>query len=288
MAEEIKEVYEESLITTPSEKDEELDALLDSALQDFDKPPASSNDKSEATVDSLTSGNNSDPPDVSGNETFSDVMDEDAMKKLMSQFEQTFHSLLTEGGDENMAELSEQFSKDFKKIAEDTMKEIKEETGSTDNEFTATIAETLKNLSENAGSLQGNGDDIMGMLGALGLGGGSDSNPADFSSLFNNIMQTFLSKDILYPSLKELVTKYPEWLEENKSSLSKDDYSRYTKQLEIMNKVCEEMECATDNDNEEVKSKRFSVVLGLMQQMQDYGHPPKSLMGDSFDIPQWL
>lgn len=291
MAEQIKAESEQ--IKTSS-NDDELDELLDNALQDFDKhaqaPPSSDKQKKPAAESTAKSdvGNIPLPSDIK--DVLPDLMDEDSVRKLMSQFEQTFKSLITEGDDEDAAEFSEQLSKDFKKLAEDTMKELKEDTGTSESEFSATITETLENLSKNAGSLQGNGNDLIDMLGALGFDGaeGAGSVPSDFPSLFNNIMQMFLSKDILYPSLKELVNKYPEWLEENKSSLCTEDYTRYSKQLEIMTKVCAELEQASESDDDEVRSKRFNIILGLMQQMQDYGHPPKSLMGDALEIPNWL
>lgn len=47
-----------------------------------------------------------------------------------------------------------------------------------------------------------------------------------------------------------------------------------------MEDVCKILESETESDTQEVKKQRFEKVLGLMQQLQDYGHPPTDLVGD--------
>lgn len=51
------------------------------------------------------------------------------------------------------------------------------------------------------------------------------------------MLQHLLSKEILYPSLKELIEKYSEWLEEKKTTVSSNDLQRFTKQLKLMQQV---------------------------------------------------
>lgn len=41
------------------------------------------------------------------------------------------------------------------------------------------------------------------------------------------MMQSLLSKEVLYPSLKDILEKFPEWLRENESKLSPADKERY-------------------------------------------------------------
>lgn len=71
------------------------------------------------------------------------------------------------------------------------------------------------------------------MFSQASLGEGS----ADILPFMQGMMQSLLSKDVLYPSLKEIVDRYPSWLEEKKSTLPSESYERYSKQLELMQKV---------------------------------------------------
>lgn len=63
----------------------------------------------------------------------------------------------------------------------------------------------------------------------------------DFFPFMQDMMQSLLSKDVLYPSLKDLVDRYPAWLTEKKESLPPDDLTRYEKQFEIMQKVSKKL-----------------------------------------------
>lgn len=81
-------------------------------------------------------------------------------------------------------------------------------------------------------------------------------------------MQSLLSAEVLLPSLKELLEKYPAWLEENKDKISADDKERYTKQQELFKIICAELEKETPNDSTEVKNERFKLVLKNMQKVR--------------------
>lgn len=71
------------------------------------------------------------------------------------------------------------------------------------------------------------------MLGQASL----EDGPNAILPVMQGMLQHLLSKEILYPSLKELVDKYPEWLEERKTRISASDLQRFTKQLELMRQV---------------------------------------------------
>lgn len=81
------------------------------------------------------------------------------------------------------------------------------------------------------------------------------------------MMQSLLSKEVLYPSLKDILEKYPQWLEENKEKISAEDMERYKKQQELMERVCEELEKESENDTIDKKREQFEKVLGLMQKV---------------------
>lgn len=47
-----------------------------------------------------------------------------------------------------------------------------------------------------------------------------------FVPFMQGMMQSLLSKEVLYPSLKELSDKYPAWLSENKGKIEQANYDR--------------------------------------------------------------
>lgn len=54
---------------------------------------------------------------------------------------------------------------------------------------------------------------------ALGGGGEVDPNmplPEGVSGFMNDLMQSLLSKDVLYGSMKEIGDKYPQWLQDHR------------------------------------------------------------------------
>lgn len=95
----------------------------------------------------------------------------------------------------------------------------------------------------------------------------SDSVPQIF-----DLMQNLLSKELLYPALKDLEPKFKEWLERNLATLGKDDRRRYKKQ---MGKIREIIQVFDDESLED--QERFEKNLELMEQMQSYGAPPEEL-----------
>ena len=92
------------------------------------------------------------------------------------------------------------------------------------------------------------------------------------------MMKSILSKDLLYPPLKELSEKYPEWLADHRPSLTEKDFDNYNKQYEIVKKLVEKFD---------QKDHEFEEIFELMQKMQAFGHPPKELVGsnDAFAVP---
>lgn len=143
------------------------------------------------------------------------------------------------------------------------------------NDIASTITQTLQGLSQGAQNLQSpfSETDIMSMFTQ-----GGEQNA--FLPFMQGMMQSLLSKDVLYPSLKDIIDKYPAWLEENGTKITTEEKERYEKQLQLMKDVCQELESETENDSAEQKRSRFEKVLGLMQKLQDYGQPPTELVGD--------
>lgn len=81
------------------------------------------------------------------------------------------------------------------------------------------------------------------------------------------MMQSLLSAEVLLPSLKELLEKYPTWLDENRDNISSTDKERYIKQQELFKVICAELEKESPNDSTDVKNERFKIVLKNMQKV---------------------
>ncbi|KAF3958911.1 hypothetical protein ACB098_10G044600 [Castanea mollissima] len=56
----------------------------------------------------------------------------------------------------------------------------------------------------------------------------------DMESIVETMMQQLLSKEILHDPMKEIGERYPKWLEDHKASLSIEDYNRFFHQYELI------------------------------------------------------
>ncbi|MBA0806088.1 hypothetical protein Gohar_005560, partial [Gossypium harknessii] len=104
------------------------------------------------------------------------------------------------------------------------------------------------------------------------------SGSEDMESIVESMMQQLLSKEILHEPMKEIGERYPKWLEEHKSSLSKEEYERYSNQYELM----KELNGVYEND-----PNNFTRIFDLMQKMQECGQPPNDIVQElapEFDL----
>lgn len=160
-----------------------------------------------------------------------------------------------------------------------------------EEDFEKSLQETLKKMTDNVQSLPNHSDipeeelaKIWANLGMTAEGAAGNGMLPDIMPFVTNMMQNLLSKDILYPALKDLTDKYPAWLQQNRSSLSEEDLNRYEKQLQLMRQVCDEFEAESPDDSDSTKKERFQQILSTMQAMQECGSPPKDLVGDVPDM----
>lgn len=201
-------------------------------------------------------------------------------KMFENQMKEIFGAM---DGDKEIS--SDQLSLGFKRIAEAAAIAVdpnsQAEVPQIDPAFTKSISDVLKGLSEGQENLQQpfSADDIAGMFGNVNLNESGENNA--FLPFMQGMMQSLLSAEVLLPSLKEIVSKYPAWLSENGSKIPTEDKDRYEKQLKLMREVCGELEKEKQDDSADVKRERFNIVLDRMQKMQELGQPPSDLVGDS-------
>lgn len=269
--------------TEDSSRDKELDDLLDSALEDFSKHDAKKQtaDAASSTGEQSAQQHEDPPTEQLWNEEFVD--------QQAKMFEQHMAALFGGGGEKVD---SDQIMLGFQRIAEAAGMAISNERAATEAEDAApaantldpsisqSISEALKAMSEGRENLQTpfSPEDVANMFGNIDLNATGENNA--FLPFMQNMMQSLLSADVLLPSMRDLVGKYPAWLAEHGATLPKDEKERYEKQLALMKEVCTELEKEKPDDSAEVKRERFQIVLEKMQSMQDLGQPPTDLVGD--------
>ena len=82
-----------------------------------------------------------------------------------------------------------------------------------------------------------------------------------------------MSKDIMYPSLKEMHDKYPPWLEKNKGNLSEKELDNYKSQLD-----CIKRGITIYEDSSIDGSTQVQMVMDILNRMNVYGDPPPEIM----------
>uniref|UniRef100_A0A915ACY3 Peroxin-19 n=1 Tax=Parascaris univalens TaxID=6257 RepID=A0A915ACY3_PARUN len=241
--------------------DGELSALLDSALEDFGRAR-----NTDAELDSMM-----------------ETMDREAAQKAASNFDSMMRNLTngasSQPGNTNSSSpqtpmteeerhAAENFQKMLKALVEAEEKAIRENQMDTGNTADCDIADAnaflqqLRNLSEQDPTRLTDDSHIESLM---------------------NLMQTFFAKDLMYPSIKQLVDSYPGYLA-NHPELEPERRTNCEKQMELLRRICEEYE-KEESDDAEVMRNRFEAISSLMVELQSYGYPPEELVGSA--PPGW-
>lgn len=151
--------------------------------------------------------------------------------------------------------------------------------GAQTDTFQAGIRATMDKLNQSDTNLQADAaspDDMSELLKHLNMGDGDMDSEEAVQKALERMMAQLMSKDILYEPLKELYEKFPEYLKDNVSKLSIEDKTRYDKQYAVVTKIVAEFEDPAYSDEDQKKGEK---IVGLMNEMQDYGSPPTEIMG---------
>merc|ERR1712223_748967 len=245
-------------------EDAELDQLLDSALEDFDNLPKPKVPRKKAGK--KEEGGNVLPPS-----------EEDFMR--------IFESVGGQGGD--VAGLQAELERLASLASPDNKAK--------DGDIASSLAATIAQMSANTADLgkQPSEEELQAMFANLGVADSGGVPPGGLGEGLNNLMQmmegmmqSLLSKDLLYPAMKELAEKYPDYLADNREKLSEEKYAAYNKQCELTRRICFKFEEEDEKkDTEAMKKERFGAIMGMMQEMQALGHPPKELTGETEGPP---
>ncbi|XP_068271391.1 peroxisomal biogenesis factor 19 [Nyctibius grandis] len=251
--------------------DPELEELLESALDDFERarpaappppppPPGAQPSPSAAAKAALF---------ASQERFFEELFEGELAAQAAAEFEEAMKELARE--EPHLVEQFQRLSEAAGRVGSDTASQ---------QEFTSCLKETLSGLARNATDLQSpsaSEEELAKALEGLGL----EEGEGGVLPAMRSVMQSLLSKDVLYPSLKEITEKYPEWLQRHGPALPAEQYERYRAQLGVMGRICRQLEGERPGEGEAERRARFETLLDLMQQLQDLGHPPKELAGES-------
>ncbi|GAA98746.1 uncharacterized protein L969DRAFT_88261 [Mixia osmundae IAM 14324] len=145
-------------------------------------------------------------------------------------------------------------------------------------DFQETIRQTMEKLKGSSDSVKADLDatsnDPMAALLAQMSGSGSEE---ELQAAIESMMGQLMSKDLLYEPLKELSTKYPQWLRDNESKIEASEVQRYRAQQEVVDEIVRSYESPKFNDDDEAQQKH---IVELMSKMQESGAPPTELMGE--------
>jgi peroxin-19 len=128
--------------------------------------------------------------------------------------------------------------------------------GAADASFQETIRRTMERMQNSgdqatAAAASGGGNDFMAeMLKQLSSGDfGGEGGDEDFSKMLMGMMEQLTNKDILYEPMKELNTKFTDWMEKNKATTSAEDLKRYEEQQTIVAEIVARFETPTYSDS---------------------------------------
>ncbi|KAI6781689.1 Peroxisome biogenesis protein 19-like protein [Emericellopsis cladophorae] len=159
-----------------------------------------------------------------------------------------------------------------------------EEPTAADASFQETIRRTMERMQNSgeqatAAAASGSEDDFMAeMLKQLSSGAvGGEGGEEDFSKMLMGMMEQLTNKEILYEPMKELHDKFPDWLDKNRATTSKEDLDRYELQQGIVAEIVTKFEDKSYKDSNPADRE---YIVDRMQKMQAAGSPPPDLVGD--------
>ncbi|KAG6976209.1 hypothetical protein JG688_00001598 [Phytophthora aleatoria] len=241
-----------------TQEEVDLDDLLDDALDDFADEVSASEMSSVTKEAAATTAATQDSEDNKLQENMAKFLEDAQNPEFQKVLEQAFRELGTDADAENIEQLLGSLKTD--------------ET----DDVNAGVAKTLQNMAKAAEDMEGVGTaqvEAMGeeMMSEMMKKFEEMGEKSDFQDLVDGMMQQLLSKDVMYDPMKQICERYPEWLAEKESLLSKEDYERYGKQYQYFQQIVAVYESEPDN---------YTRLSELMQEMQETGQPPSEIVKD--------
>ena len=175
----------------------------------------------------------------------------------------------------------------FESIEEDLKEFSKFPAEESDEKIREKLRQTINQLHDNSSSASGQDlteEELNKMFNNFDLGGPEGSGEESFTNLLpmmEGMMQSLMSKELLYPPMKDIADKFPGWLADNRNKISSSLYEKYNKQYDLTKQICFIFESEEETDSQTKRKENFEIVMRKMQEMQTLGHPPKELTGDN-------
>ncbi|KAL1452071.1 hypothetical protein WDU94_006386 [Cyamophila willieti] len=249
---------------------------LDSAFADID---LNKNSKSSAAVVSVKTPSTKPSPNTAVSTSLASSATQPNVENIWSE---EYFNQMTQDLQKNMESLVNGDGQQLDSLLEQLMSGV---TSAVPSEAAAGVESSTESNQDGQSieeKLKSTMEEIMQGLNNLPLSGNrpdGEGGAPNMMPFLEDIMQQFLSKDVLYPVFSETCAKYPDWLVKNKDKLSEEDHAKYSEQNVIMQKVVDEFDKESESDSAAVKKERFNTILELLQRMQQYGSPPKDLVG---------
>lgn len=254
--------------TVEDEDDDDLDDLLDEFDEQILSKPPGADAPSETTTTTKAPSREPLNDEITHNieDLVKDLNIEDPETKL--QFEQLVKQFETTHKEDAQRAQDPQ---NFDAVMKETMERLKK---SGEN-----IDEQLKNDP----SASNPEDMLTQLLSGLGGGaGGTGDSGFDMTKLLADMLEQLSSKEILYEPIKELNTKFPEYLADKKGKIPDSQHENYTKQYEVTEKIVALFE-GPEYDQEDLAKKEE--INALLETLQELGNPPTELVGDDSSFP---
>lgn len=259
---------------------DDLDNILDAALDDFEKEELAERARNEAAKKAQKQTN-----DLLAKEA-QKMADLENVKKMMDglndpRFGHSIQSTLkslssTADGIENVDDLFHTIHKQFdvNNQVHLTAKDANDAPGiqKADKE----IAATLSMLSQAQSGMEGFEaskleevgesmmEDMISQFETLG-------EKEDYNEVIDGVIRQLLSKDLMYEPTKQICEKFPEWLALHKPNLTDTEYNNYGRQYMTFQKLLAVYDTEPDN---------FPRLMELMFDMQAFGQPPADIIKD--------
>lgn len=235
--------------------DDELDGILDGALEAFDsapKPKATGTPSEHASDGSTSALETSDEPKTP----------DDIGPELKDEAARAFDDALKALGDLGV---NAPEGGDGEEVNDADMKLVEE--------FMASLGSSLSGLGVPGAGGDGSreaqaGGGRPGPGGMPGGGLGANGVAPNMEKLVESIVGHLVSEDVLKSPMLQMRAAYAEWLPKHKEELSEEELGRYGKQRELVEEICERYENGADSGS----------IMELLSKMQETGSPPAEVM----------
>ncbi|KIJ56319.1 hypothetical protein M422DRAFT_57684 [Sphaerobolus stellatus SS14] len=286
----------------PPKNEEDLDDL-DDVLEEFNAPPPRPSAPAPTAQTASNASVSTTPVSRLESSTSANLSDDAISEDFARQFAKEMEAMLLGGADSSETsrpaetEEAKKFREAWEKMLIDELeadpnqqqkdtpgKDKQKEEPVGDDTFQKAILQAMEKMQTSDEALKADekntsGDDtlekLLSTLGDLNLDDAEGGEGLD--SMLESMMSQLMSKEILYDPLKELDTKYPEYLEKNGPTLDAAERERCVQQSKRVQKIVAIFEKPSYSEDDTTTS---SEILRLMNEMQGFGSPPNEIMGD--------